>query len=82
MLNAGAYTHTSIAIHDAIRASRRCRSWKCIFPTFTRANPSATCPWSRPSRVGHDLRLRAARLHAGAAGAGGAALTDQTKKRL
>ena len=32
VINAGAYTHYSYAIHDAIACS--CRAWKCISATF------------------------------------------------
>ena len=40
LLNAGGLTHTSIAIHDAIK-SIKCRSSKSICPTRTSAKPSA-----------------------------------------
>ncbi len=41
VLNAGAYTHTSVAILDALNAAGR-RSWSCTCPTFSGASPSGT----------------------------------------
>ena len=42
VLNAGAYTHTSIALHDAIRSA------KYTSPTYTSAKSFATTPASPP----------------------------------
>ena len=52
VINPGAYSHTSIAIHDAIRAVAPCRWPRSISPTFMRARPFATIPWFRRSRSG------------------------------
>src|SRR4051812_45146300 len=41
IINAGGYSHTSIALHDALLAVKIQRS-KCISATFTRARASAT----------------------------------------
>ncbi len=48
VLNAGAYTHTSVAIRDAISAVR-CPPSRCTSPTFTPARPSGTIPTFRTS---------------------------------
>lgn len=45
VLNAGAYTHTSVAIHDAIKAIRT-PSWRYTSATSIAARPSATLPSS------------------------------------
>ena len=74
ILNAGAYTHTSVALRDAIKAAARWPS-RCICRTFMRARPFATSPSSRPSRRRHlrlrpdELRARPRRLRAAAQGA-------------
>lgn len=47
VLNAGAYTHTSIALHDAIR-SVKFPSSKYTSPTYTSAKSFATTPASPP----------------------------------
>ena len=43
IINAGAYTHTSIAIADAIRAIKR-RQSKSIFPMYINEKPIGTLP--------------------------------------
>jgi len=73
-INAGAYTHTSVALHDAIRAisipvielhiSSRHRA-----PHIQRACTGRIPPQvdDRACMQGRDLRLRASQLHPGAA---------------
>ena len=43
IINPAAYSHTSVAIHDALRAVR-CRSLKCIYQIFMRESLSAIIP--------------------------------------
>ena len=50
ILNAGAYTHTSVALRDAIAGTERASS-KCICRTSMPARASATIPTSRPWRA-------------------------------
>ena len=45
ILNAGAYTHTSIALQDAIKA-RKPKSSRCISRTFMQGNAFAAIPMS------------------------------------
>jgi len=49
VLNAGAYTHTSIAIHDAIAAIKT-PWWKYTFPIFM--------PWRISAQESNHLKMR------------------------
>ena len=51
ILNAGALTHTSIALHDAIKGSQARPSSRCISPMCMRARASGITPSSRPWRA-------------------------------
>ncbi len=75
VINAGAYTHTSIAIHDAIRVDRAASGRRSASFQHSRARSLSPSFDDLAGRGRHDLRLRPARLHAGAAGAGRPALT-------
>ena len=77
VINPGAYTHTSIAIHDAIRVGRATSGRRGA--SFQHSRPRGIPPSFDDFAGGgrRDLRLRAARLHSGAAGDRRQALTGQ-----
>ena len=52
LLNAGAYTHTSIAIYDALQVPSRCPASRSTFRTPTRARRSGGARGSRAACVG------------------------------
>ena len=43
VINPAAYTHTSVAILDALKAVA-CRRWRCISPTCPSGRSSGRCP--------------------------------------